>query len=152
MANTGIQLKPVKVWIIQSKSENPVNKRILIVDDDLEILELLKLTISIWCPDCTVITVTNGFEALAQLETSNEVKPFDLILTDYEMPLMNGLDLAREVHQNWSDIRVVMMTSQIELMTQQSGNNDYEIDGYIHKPFTLKQIKDILQSKPTILH
>ena len=71
-----------------------MTRRILIVDDDAEILEMLKLSISVWCPECRVIVATNGLDALIQFQLRDSVQPFDILLTDYEMPIMNGLDLA----------------------------------------------------------
>ena len=66
-------------------------RRILIVDDDAMILRLLQISIDRLFPECQIVAAVNGTAALAKLRQ----QPFDLILTDYDMPGMNGLDLAQ---------------------------------------------------------
>ena len=80
-------------------------KRILVVDDNRENLELL-----------SVLIERNGWEhettdrartALAMMEA----RPFDLVLADLMMPEMNGLELLAEVKQSWPQVDVVIITA-----------------------------------------
>ena len=64
-------------------------RRILIVEDDWAVLEVLKLMLE--DEDYLVVTAKNGREAI-RLAAS---KPFDLVLTDISMPDTNGIDVAR---------------------------------------------------------
>jgi YesN/AraC family two-component response regulator len=124
-----------------------MTRRILIVDDDAEILDMLTLSIEIWCPDCRVIAATNGLDALVQLQLRDGIQPFDMLLTDYEMPIMNGLDLAYEVRQKWPNVRIVLMSGgkfEIDVESQ--------VDEYIRKPFMMKQVKDLFRNDSEILH
>jgi two-component system chemotaxis response regulator CheY len=62
---------------------------VLVADDSLEVRELLFEALS--SIDCTVTCVGDGQEALASLEAG----PYDLLITDYNMPRLNGMVLLR---------------------------------------------------------
>ena len=127
-----------------------MHKRILIVDDDEQILDLLQLSLKVWCPDCYVVLATNGREALKQIRRHQQ--PFHLIVTDYDMPMMNGLDLAQTVRENWPDIRIVLMTGQLDRLNLHKEPNFVGFDGYIRKPFMMKQVKGIFLDDSEIFH
>src|ERR1700733_566611 len=55
--------------------------------------------------DC--IEATNGFEAL---KTASETKP-DLVILDYSMPVMNGIETARVMHNRMPDMPILMLTA-----------------------------------------
>ena len=82
-------------------------RRILIVDDDPDLLRLLADSIGLCCAECEVVRASDGRAALEQLEG----QPFDLILTDYQMPGMNGLELASTVHQTSPGTPIVLVTA-----------------------------------------
>jgi two-component system, NarL family, capsular synthesis sensor histidine kinase RcsC len=86
-----------------------------------------------------VCTASDGLQALALLKDAR----CKLVLTDYEMPTINGYQLAKKVKSQLLSIRVVIMTGLcqnqvIELM------NDQDIDGWLFKPFGLEELKAIL--------
>lgn len=128
-----------------------MNKRILIVDNDTEILDMLKLTLNIWCPECRVVLAKNGLEALIQLELCDGTQPFDIVLTDYDMPNMNGQDLAQEIRQKWPNIYIILMSGgQLDKNFQEEASTEF--DGFIKKPFVIQRVKQIFLSDPGILH
>ncbi len=59
-------------------------------------------------PDLTVLTASNGHEALVHLAGA----PIDLVVTDLMMPEMNGLELVRAIRQQYPQVPVVLMTGQ----------------------------------------
>jgi DNA-binding NtrC family response regulator len=63
-------------------------RRILIVDDDVEILETLRDAFSYLLPEVDVLTARSGAEGLAQIRAG----PVHLIIADYRMPEMDGLE------------------------------------------------------------
>lgn len=80
------------------------SSRILIIDDDENLREgLLALLES---NNYTVAGAGSGKEALALLE--NQV--FDLIITDYKMQQMDGMDLLKSIHKNFPAMKVIMIT------------------------------------------
>jgi len=79
--------------------------RILIVDDD----ELLAFSIqSSLCklPNCDVDIVSGGQEALRLFER----QPFDVLITDYQMPGVNGVALATRIRQLYPQTSVIIIT------------------------------------------
>ena len=112
---------------------------ILIVDDELGLSELLA---DILAPmGHRVTTATNGAAALATLD--DEAR-FDLILLDVMMPVMSGEETlqALAAREDTRDIAVVMMSSagpqSISSETRRS------IAGFLPKPFTIRQLEDVL--------
>ena len=127
-------------------------KRILIVDDDVQILGMLKITLKDWCSDCQIVLAGNGLEALRLIEAiEDRTQPFDIILTDYEMPHMNGQDLAQEIRQKWPNIHIILMSGK-QLDNNFQEETSSEFDGFIRKPFIMQQIKQIFLHDPGILH
>jgi two-component system chemotaxis response regulator CheY len=84
----------------------------------------------------------NGKEALKVIE--NESPPVTLVLADWNMPEMNGLDLLKNLRRKpeLSSLVVVMVTTETEI-DQMAAALDAGANEYIMKPFT----KDILVEK-----
>ncbi len=104
-------------------------ERILIVDDEVDLLRLLKRTL----PEdlnCEVFTASSGENALRLLSE----QPMDLALVDMKMPGMDGLDLLEHLRREHPWLTVVMMTAHgcIELAVQAIRSGAYD---FITKPF-----------------
>ena len=86
-------------------------KRVLIVDDDAPFLELLQLCFA--KANFDVILASNGVEALKILLAS---EPLDLVLSDFMMPEVNGIELVRHVKASAKlfDTLVVLMSSNVD--------------------------------------
>ena len=82
------------------------HKQILLVDDDIVLLDTLKASLSLHNPNYQITTAADGYAALELLE----IHDYDLIVTDYNMKSIDGLELA-------STIRFFQPSSQIILMT-----------------------------------
>jgi two-component system chemotaxis sensor kinase CheA len=102
--------------------------RLLVVDDALTVRELQRTILERAGFDVTV--ANDGLEALAHLE--NEV--FDLVLTDIEMPRMNGFELTEHIrsHATLSNVAILMLTSLASDADRRRGM-DVGADGYIVK-------------------
>jgi two-component system chemotaxis response regulator CheY len=116
-------------------------KRVLIVDDDETISDLLMVLTEHLLPDYQVVAVKDGATALAELRAQS----FNLILTDYNMPQMNGLDLARAARQISPGIPIILMTGDYICREIQAGAGSAPLVGLLAKPFTMLQLKEILQ-------
>ena len=86
-------------------------RRVLIVDDDAPFLELLQLCFA--KANIDVILASNGDEALKILLES---EPLDLVLSDFMMPEVNGIELVRHVKASAKlfDTLVVLMSSNVD--------------------------------------
>lgn len=82
--------------------------RILVIEDDWDILEVLKLLLEY--EGHAVTTAKHGREALATIEAS--AKPFDLVVMDISMPEMSGIEVAQTLRGNpkTADMRIAIHT------------------------------------------
>jgi two-component system response regulator GlrR len=117
-------------------------RRILIVDDDPDLLRLLEHSIGSYCAECEVISASDGHAALQQFDG----QPFDLILTDYQMPGMSGLELASTVHRTSPGTPIVLVTAHRSGAWLQESAQSLGLVGYLQKPFTMAHIRELLDS------
>ncbi len=83
---------------------------ILIVDDEEDVVSALKFRLGV--SGCEVLTASNGAQALEILRE----KPVNLVLADFMMPELNGLELTRMVkaHPKWFETKVLLFSCNIE--------------------------------------
>lgn len=108
---------------------------ILIVDDEAN--QRFMLEQALFSPDkWSIKTVSSGTEALAH---ALEQLP-DLIITDYHMLSMNGLELVTALRQHGISSHIIMMTaySSPELM---EAAQDLQVDHYLAKPVPIKVLR-----------
>lgn len=126
---------------MQSESPNP--PRILVVDDEAHIVQVVALKFR--TAGLEVATAGDGEEALAALRASR----FSLVLTDLQMPTMNGLELARAMHADpaLASIPVVLLTARGHLLREGEADGA-SIRRVLSKPFSpralLADIEEIL--------
>ncbi len=114
-------------------SGGTLENRILILDDEDSIVELLGNYLTSKGYDCTL--TTSPFDALEFLKQEK----FALLLTDLRMPKMNGIEVVRQAKEIDPDIAVVVVTALMEI------NNAVQAmrvgaDDYVLKPFNLSEI------------
>ena len=111
------------------------NKKVLIVDDEEHIRELIKFNLKKEGYDTEV--AVNGTEALKIIR---EIK-FDLILLDLMLTEIDGLEVCKEIRRNeeTSDIPVMMITAKGEEFDKVLGL-ELGADDYITKPFSIREL------------
>jgi len=106
-----------------------MQKSILIVDDERDMLQLLKRSLE---PDlkCRIATARSGKDALRLISE----QAFDLVLADIKMPEMDGLELLELIKRDHPHMTVVMMTAfgGVETAVEAMRNGAYD---FISKPF-----------------
>ena len=112
-------------------SEN--QKRILIVDDDDEIRDLLEFDIS--QSGYFVDTASDGMEGLNKALNN----AYDLILLDVMMPKMNGFDVCKNIRQAKLAIPILMLTAKGTIDDKTEGF-DCGADDYLVKPFDIQEV------------
>lgn len=110
-----------------------VQKRILIVDDDDEIRELLEFDIA--SSGYFVDTAKDGLEGLNKSLNNT----YDLILLDVMMPKMNGFDVCKNIRQAKLAIPILMLTAKGTIDDKTSGF-DCGADDYLVKPFDIQEV------------
>ncbi|MBK7857194.1 MAG: response regulator [Archangiaceae bacterium] len=110
-------------------------KRVLIVDDEFGIVEALSDVLGE--EGYAVSTARNGREALKRF---GEVKP-DLILVDYMMPVMDGLQFIAELRQIDTQCPVVLMTA----VKRDQLPPALKVAEVLQKPFGVDQLLEVVQ-------
>jgi excisionase family DNA binding protein len=107
--------------------------RILVVDDEASIRELLAKTLAIG--EYEVETVADGKTALERLGD----EPYDLVFVDLKMPGMDGLMLTRQIKRIKPDLPVIIITGfSTEVSAIEAIN--LGVAGYLTKPFRVPQV------------
>ena len=105
--------------------------KLLLVDDDVELTELLSSLLTLEGFD--VQTANNGLEALQKLDES-----YELVLLDVMMPKLNGLDTLKEIRKV-SNVPVMMLTARGEDIDRVLGL-ELGADDYLPKPFNDREL------------
>ncbi|MBQ2934358.1 MAG: response regulator transcription factor [Clostridia bacterium] len=108
------------------------NKKILIVDDDINICELLRLYLE--KDGFATIVANDGEQALHLAQVNNP----DLILLDIMMPVLDGWQVCREIRKN-SNVPIIMLTAKGETFDKVLGL-ELGADDYVTKPFDSKEV------------
>jgi len=106
---------------------------ILVVDDIPATLKILRRRLEL--RQYTVVTALSVEEALSAMEANS----VDLVLTDYRIPKVDGLDLVRFIRENRRDIEVIMMTGYPSIEGAVEAINTGASE-YLAKPFTDKEL------------
>ncbi len=109
-------------------------KEILIVDDDNDIRNVLSGFFS--SNGCAVSIAKDGDEALKTLKE----KSFGLLITDFNMPVMNGIELIRAVRNIDTTLTIIGMS----LGEKESEFLKAGADYFLSKPFDFRSLKSIL--------
>lgn len=112
-------------------------RRILVVDDEPLVCDAVKMMLEF--DGHAVDTAGSGKVALAMLEKSK----FDLVITDFEMPMMKGDELAAAIKARDPQQPIVMITAYAEML-QASGNPLTGVDFVISKPFLLENLREAI--------
>lgn len=107
-------------------------KKILIVEDEANIRELLRLYLE--CEGYTVLEAENGVEGIKKWKSD---KP-DMLLLDVMMPVMDGWAVCRAIRAE-SQTPVIMLTAKGETDDKVAGLKN-GADDYITKPFEMKEV------------
>ena len=112
--------------------------RFLVVEDSPTMRQLISFSLKRF-KGCKIVEAVDGVDALKKLQTEE----VDMILTDINMPVMDGLEFVKQLSgvANAKGVPVVMITTE--------GSESHVVQalscgarGYIRKPFTAEQVKE----------
>lgn len=119
--------------------------RILIVDDEIRMRQLLKLYLEPVGYNCS--TAHDGIEALEKVKK----EAFDLILLDVMMPLYDGFEVCKKITDAHPDIPIIMITALDDAESIVKGLDAGATD-YVSKPFNgevlLARVRSVMRRKP----
>lgn len=126
---------PVTVPANQALGQSIEPKRILIVDDEETVALTLQEGLET-LPNCEIITTTRAEQALQIFKQ----QPFDLLITDYKMPGMDGLMLAGYIRDLHPQIAIIVITAHHDSLLYERAAG-ISIECILDKPVKLSQIR-----------
>ena len=115
----------------------PSSPHVLLVDDHAEVRAVLRSIVVQLCPQATIVEASNGAEALNVAAQQR----LALIITDSQMPIMNGLDLVRTLQSQTLPILLVSSDSDMGKVALAEGAS-----AFLPKPFPLAELRDVLRT------
>ena len=119
-----------------------MNNTVLIIDDEPEILETTK-----WAFELAGFQVHTAASAEEALPQARDYRP-DVLLIDYKLPHMNGLELLRAARPWIPDAVAIMITGlthESELIEEESLR--LGTVGFLHKPLQMEQVLQLVKDK-----
>jgi two-component system, OmpR family, alkaline phosphatase synthesis response regulator PhoP len=107
-------------------------KKVLIIEDDLDIQELLK--IHLIDLECEVTKETNGTNGLTLLQNEH----WDLLILDLMLPGLNGLEICKRIRETNKQLPILMLTAKSEEIDKVVGL-EIGADDYLTKPFSIRE-------------
>jgi signal transduction histidine kinase/ActR/RegA family two-component response regulator len=115
---------------LMNRNNNKNGKRILVVDNEVQILNIMNKFLE--DEGHIFVGSTNAEEALRFLENIS----IDLIITDYQMPKMNGSEFSKKVREKGIDCPLFYLTSKKNIEKFNEDKDKYKVSGLILKPFS----------------
>ena len=121
---------------------NNGTKKILIVDDDRDLCEVLAGHVVNIFDDIQVACCYDGGKALQEINFGG----FDCMIFDLQLPLVDGIELIRRTISKPENeqAEIYVVSGNIDENAQRS-LDEMNIRGYIHKPFTFQDIYDMMR-------
>ncbi len=119
-----------------------MGKQVLIVDDSSMTRSIIRAAVED-IDDLETVEVASGFEALKILPSTG----FDLIITDINMPDINGLELINFIKKDprFNSIPLVIISTEKSDEDKQRGMK-IGADSYLTKPFTAEEVQDTIRA------
>jgi two-component system, chemotaxis family, chemotaxis protein CheY len=113
-----------------------MDRTVLVVDDSATVRKFV--SVSLEMQGFSVTSACDGMDALEQLPK----RKFDLIITDLNMPNMDGFELIRALRENpeYHDMPVIILSSLSDQLNKEQGAN-LGVSSYVVKPFSLEKIQ-----------
>ncbi len=113
--------------------------KVLIVDDEADIVDSIRTLLELMAPEIEVLSASSG---KAGLELLSGV---DVVLSDFRMPGMDGLEFLHTVAERQPESRRLLMTAHPDKALQAQAA-DAGIDGFVPKPMDVDSLLETLRS------
>jgi len=117
----------------------PQPRHVLLVDDDEAMRLVLTRLVQRTCLDVTFAEAINGVEALAALATQTP----DLLITDYEMQILDGLELIRTLRAQGATMPILALSSEARIADAMLSAG---AQAFLVKPFRLAECTQVVSS------
>ncbi len=118
------------------------NKYVLLVDDEKDILFLYSECLK--SDGYQIISFDNPIEALNYLNKNDNISNCSLVITDYKMPQMSGLDLVKKIREkdSKSKIKTMLVSAYLKNDLLKDNVDMNKIDKIIEKPIDIDKLKN----------
>lgn len=124
----------------KSPSADAERVRLLLVDDDINVLELTSQLL--FRQGYIVTPATGSSEAITILK--NNHRAYDIVVTDFCMPENNGIELATMIKELSADIPVILHTGKIDLVDEKQAAKACIVE-IITKPYKIEELDNIIK-------
>ena len=114
---------------------------VLIVDDEENVTDLLQRSLARLEPGLEVWVANSGAQALDFLNNDGHL---DLLITDYQMPEMNGPELIEAVRQRYPAVKIILTTAFPSSHIDQLADR-LAVDSCLIKPFSTRDLRQIVR-------
>jgi len=118
-----------------------MKRRIIFVDDEINLLDGLRRMLRKKKDEWDMIFVESGKEALEKMEDIN----FNILVTDFKMPGMDGIELMQRVKEKYPDIRRIILTGQSK--SEIFNKAKEAAHAYIPKPCNSNELISIIEKE-----
>ena len=115
-----------------------MQKKILIIDDQPEILEILSEVIEILGHE--VYAITSGKD----LDSIFSTHDIDIVISDYQMPDMTGYEIAEVIKEKYPSVKVYIVSGYHSVLSSEKMSK-YGVCGLLDKPFKMDELEKILK-------
>ena len=132
--------------------------QVLIADDDVDAVELYRaaleakghvVTISLDGREC-VNAYTKTMQRLGPAKRSSKSHPYDVVILDYKMPLVDGLEVAKEIIRLNPHQRIIFASAYVKETLMDSVRELNQVTELIQKPFEPDVLIDVVEDIDTI--
>ena len=114
--------------------------RILAVEDETAVAQLIALVL---CgPDCKVTTAADGAEALLKIDQTS--RPFDVVITDHNMPHVTGLELVQQLRARNFEGKIAVLSAHLT-ETNVRAYKELQVDLLLSKPFDIDELRHAVE-------
>lgn len=114
---------------MQEKIEKLKGLKLLFVEDEPDLIEIITDTLDKL--DADFLTASNGKEALKLMDNNLDISA---VITDINMPVMNGIDMITKIRKDGNEIPIVVMSAHTENDYKEKAK-DLGVEHYLLKPF-----------------
>ena len=133
--------KPSELANAQLKVRNKIHKSILALDDEFDIVTIVKQ--SLQKLGFTICTFTDPIVALEHFKSN--FQDYKMVISDISMPAMNGYEFVKKVKTIKPEVKVILMTSfEINDIEFSTVLPDMKIDALLQKPFSLRALRNLM--------
>ncbi|WP_320036201.1 response regulator [Campylobacterota bacterium DY0563] len=123
---------------MQEKIEKLKRLKLLFVEDETDLVEIITDTLQKL--NANFLSAKNGQEALDIIEANDDI---DIIVTDINMPVMNGLVMIKELRDRGNSIPIIIMSAHTETDYINKAK-ELGVDNYLLKPFDFIKFIDLI--------